>query len=971
MNYLHWFAAATITPFLFATTQFPIPASVQAQILAAPDGTNTLVNQMGSTFSITGGTQAGSNLFHSFQLFSVKSGQTANFLSNPAIANILTRVTGGHASLINGSIQVSGSNANLYLMNPAGIVFGANASLNVPGSFTATTANGIGVGNGWFNALGNHHYPALTGQPDPFAFTTMQPGAIINAGNLAVGQGQRLTLLGGIVINAGTVTAPGGTVTIAAVPGEKLVRIHQEGHLLSFDLPAETRSILSSSAMPPASLPALLTGGHLGSATDLTVENDTVRLTGSALPVTGGDVVVKTLTAQMATLSAANNLLLSESQLRTTGDLNLQAANTVMVRDSVTHPIAIQAGRHLTIQGDRGIDILALNHLQQGKPIQAGANLSLISDGVISGDTHYGSGGNFILRSLSGAIASFVSLHDPVISSNGSVLFAGNYTGPSLKVEARGDITFAGGITINAADPTAIDANGADQNLLRSGRALILRAGRSVLDNPPNVPILGFSDPTGVATGRVTVGGAIATAASPEVPLTVVITATGNVTTQAITTSQTPGEGGNISISSTNGGISTGAILARQVLDFYGGFPPEGGSVILSAPNGSITTGDLEAGFSVDGAGNRVGVNLTSQGPIQTSNIRALHSVQLNSTAGNVVVETIRTATTNFDGTEITVTTPGLFQARGTLTPNPALNNLLVRRVDIDAPGNEDIVQFLKSQGVLDANGVIVPAVNQPPGTSHPIISVDAASGRRTVVVDVRRDEIPVSILAGRGDRLPVVRIQHGGRSVDTTQTNDPLGRRFVTITGLGGSDGTQFVIGGVPVRLATFSITSDFTAPLVDDGGSIPYTGPAIRYQTFAPALFGSDQFPVDISGTAGAIATIPTVTNATFPGSLEGIVFRPATNSNPLNPISSDPVIRGNEASLAGDGSSIVNPVITSVTEQSLQRQPQKPACEGILATTSTTPPAARSPFSVTNPCGSLSDKAQILRILREDEN
>jgi filamentous hemagglutinin family protein len=970
MNYLHWFAAATITSFLFATTQLSIPASVQAQILAAPDGTNTLVNQMGSTFSITGGTQAGFNLFHSFQHFSVNPGQTANFLSNPAIANILSRVTGGHASLINGSIQVSGSNANLYLMNPAGIVFGANASLNVPGSFTATTANGIGVGNGWFNALGSHHYPALTGQPDPFAFTTMQPGAIINAGNLAVGQGQRLTLLGGIVINAGTVTAPGGTVTIAAVPGEKLVRIHQEGHLLSFDLPAETRSILSSSTMTPASLPALLTGGHLGSATDLTVENGTVRLTGSALPVTGGDVVVKTLTAQTATLSAANNLLLSESQLRTTGDLNLQAANTVMVRDRVTHPVAIQAGRHLTIQGDRGIDILALNHLQQGKPIQAGANLSLISDGVISGDTHYGSGGNFILRSLSGDIASFVSLHDPVISSNGSVLFASNYTGPSLKVEARGDITFTGGITINAADPTAIDANSADQTLLRSGRALILRAGRSVLDNPPNVPILGFNDPTGVATGRVMVGGAIATATLPEAPLTVVITATGNVTTQAITTSQTPGEGGNISISSTNGGISTGAILARQVLDFYGGFPPEGGSVILSAPNGSITTGDLEAGFSVDGAGNRVGVNLTSQGPIQTSNIRALHSVQLNSTAGNVVVETIRTATTNFDGTEITVTTPGLFQARGTFTPNPDLNNLLVRRVDIDAPGNEDIVQFLKSQGVLDANGVIVPAVNQPPGTIHPIVFVDA-SGRRTVVVDVRRDEIPVSILAGRGDRLPVVRIQHGGRSVDTTQTNDPLGRQFVTITGLGGSDGTQFVVGGVPVRLVTFSITSNFTAPLVDDRGSTPYTGPAIRYQTFAPALFGSDQFPADISGMAGAIATIPTVTNATFPGSLEGIVFRPTTNSNPLNPISSDPVIRGNEASLAGDGSSIVNPVITSVTEQSLQRQPQKPACEGILATTSTTPPETRSPFSVTNPCSSLSDEAQILRILREDGN
>jgi filamentous hemagglutinin family protein len=115
--------------------------SAQAQITSGGDG--TAISPNGSTIDITGGTQAGSNLFHNFGQFNVNAGQTANFV-DPGVQNILGRVTGGNASLINGVLQVTGGNANLYLMNPAGIVFGSGARLSVPGSFTATTANGIG-----------------------------------------------------------------------------------------------------------------------------------------------------------------------------------------------------------------------------------------------------------------------------------------------------------------------------------------------------------------------------------------------------------------------------------------------------------------------------------------------------------------------------------------------------------------------------------------------------------------------------------------------------------------------------------------------------------------------------------------------------------------------------------------------------------------------------------------------------------
>lgn len=152
--------------------------SANAQPIApASDGTNTVVTPNGNRYDISGGSLSGdkANLFHSFIQFGLSEGQTANFLTNPNIQNILGRITGGNPSLINGLIQVTGGNSNLFLMNPAGMIFGPNASLNVPGSFNATTATGIGFGNNqWFSAIGNNNWATLIGTPNSFAFTNLQ-----------------------------------------------------------------------------------------------------------------------------------------------------------------------------------------------------------------------------------------------------------------------------------------------------------------------------------------------------------------------------------------------------------------------------------------------------------------------------------------------------------------------------------------------------------------------------------------------------------------------------------------------------------------------------------------------------------------------------------------------------------------------------------------------------------------------------
>ena len=261
----------------FLVSNILISNKVFAQSIVPANDLGTKVNVAPTNaqqLNITGGIQAGANLYHSFQQFGLNQGQIANFLSNPSIQNILGRVVGGSPSVINGLIQVTGGNSNLYLLNPAGIIFGANASLNVPASFTATTANGIQIGNGWFgintsvDAIKN-----LSGNPQAFGFvanpslTNLPQGApVANAGNLSVNQSQSITLVGGLVINTGTIAAPSGKITIAAAPDGKYVKITPEGSLLSLELPVAAQQELAQRAFLVSDLPALLTGYAAGTA---------------------------------------------------------------------------------------------------------------------------------------------------------------------------------------------------------------------------------------------------------------------------------------------------------------------------------------------------------------------------------------------------------------------------------------------------------------------------------------------------------------------------------------------------------------------------------------------------------------------------------------------------------------------------------------------------------------------------------
>ncbi|MBE9119221.1 DUF4347 domain-containing protein, partial [Lusitaniella coriacea LEGE 07157] len=274
------------------------------------DGTGTTLTINGNQYNINGGTLSGdgTNLFHSFTQFGLDANQIANFLSTPQIQNILGRVIGGDPSIINGLIQVTGSNANLYLMNPAGIIFGQDATLNVPADFFATTATGIGFGNNnWFNAFGSSDYQNLIGNPSQLAFDLAQPGTIINAGDLSLAPGQNLTLIGGTVVNTGTITTQNGTINIAAVPGTSLVKISQPGSLLSLEI--EPPRDLQGNVLPFSALdlPTLLAGA--GVETVLTLNSDNSVTVGNTGVTPGNVTIAGTIQAQSVNLFAANRVL--------------------------------------------------------------------------------------------------------------------------------------------------------------------------------------------------------------------------------------------------------------------------------------------------------------------------------------------------------------------------------------------------------------------------------------------------------------------------------------------------------------------------------------------------------------------------------------------------------------------------------------------------------------------------------------
>jgi filamentous hemagglutinin family protein len=171
---------------------------------------------------IRGGAMRGANLFHSFLEFNIVSEGQVYFDPPDGIENIFSRVTGGNPSDIFGTLGVNGA-ANLFLLNPNGITFGADANLDIEGSFFATTANAIQFNNQTsFSATEPNDSSLLSIQPSAFLFNQIaaQPAASIQVveAELQVSESQNLFLVSGdILIDEGKLNAPDGRVELVGI----------------------------------------------------------------------------------------------------------------------------------------------------------------------------------------------------------------------------------------------------------------------------------------------------------------------------------------------------------------------------------------------------------------------------------------------------------------------------------------------------------------------------------------------------------------------------------------------------------------------------------------------------------------------------------------------------------------------------------------------------------------------------------
>lgn len=431
---------------------FLVLATTPASAQLIPDNTlgqeastvnNSTLIKGGNADLVNGGAQRGSNLFHSFTEFSINNGQRVYFANPSGVQNILTRVTGGNASNILGTLGVDGA-ANLFIINPNGILFGQNASLDIQGSFVGTTANAVKFGNqGIFSATNPETAPLLTIQPSALLFNQINQQASItnqsqapagikpvgeNVTGLRVPDGKSLLLVGGNVnIDGSAVRAYGGNIELAGLAAPGNIELNIAGDNLALVMPDVNRAnvLLSNGA-------ELNVRGSNGGNINIYARN--LDATGESKIRAGIDKGLGTPSSQggnivvnaTGTISLSNNSLISNT-LR--ADAFGQSGN-----------VNISTGS-LNLKNNSYVDVSTFGNGSAGSAvIQAKDNVNLIRDGGIFSSVEkgaVGNGGNIQIQ------AGSLSL----------------FEGAEINTRTYGQGS-AGGITINARDAITLDGKG-------------------------------------------------------------------------------------------------------------------------------------------------------------------------------------------------------------------------------------------------------------------------------------------------------------------------------------------------------------------------------------------------------------------------------------------------------------------------------------------------------------------------------
>ncbi len=421
--------------------------SLPANAQVIPDTTlpiNSNVATEGDNSTISGGTQAGKNLFHSFEQFSVPTGNTVYFNNAADIQNIFSRITGGSISNIDGILRANGT-ANFFLLNPNGIVFGSNARLNIGGSFLGSTASSIKFADGTqFSAKAPPSTPLLTVSV-PVGLGFGSPGEIRVQGNghnligpafspvvglnnstgLSVQPGKTLALVGGNVALEGSILrAPGGSIELGSV-SDGLVSLSStsSGWNLGYEGTTSKDIQLSQRALVDAS----------------SINSGSIQIQGSRVSLSNGSVI-----------------LLQNQGVQPGGTLSVNASESLEVRG--TDPTARIAGslRSETLGSGRAGNIaISTKHLV----LRDGGQINNLTFGIARSGSVDVKASDFV--QITGASPVNPNLFSAISAATFKAGDANDITvsTPRLSVEGGGQLsssTFGlgkgGNVTINASD---------------------------------------------------------------------------------------------------------------------------------------------------------------------------------------------------------------------------------------------------------------------------------------------------------------------------------------------------------------------------------------------------------------------------------------------------------------------------------------------------------------------------------------
>ncbi|MGB3404922.1 MAG: filamentous hemagglutinin N-terminal domain-containing protein [Microcoleaceae cyanobacterium] len=486
---------------------------------------------------IDGGAIRGSNLFHSFQEFNIDNGRGAYFSNPENISNILTRVTGSNISNIFGTLGVLG-NANLFLINPNGIVFGPNARLDVGGSFFASTADSILFENSVEFAASNPDAPPLLTINIPIglnfrenpgdivnqaALTTLEDGSPLRDNNgfltpqgLNVPQNQTLGLIGGdVLFDNGVAISPGSNIELGGLSQPGIVELNTVGAngntpILQFPSNIQQANIILTNESQ-INVRADNGGDININAGNFGMGNGSIIRAGIDAGLgfpeaQGGDVNINAQNSVIFTdpeSSIRNNI--DSNAIGNPGDININA-NSLLIEDGAflnTTTFGNSNAGNVTIQATDSVQIINStgitssvndNSVGNGGTIEINtAQLELLNGGQIVADTAaIGNAGNIIIRasefveisgtSPDGELSSsvFANVRENAIGNGGNIL-----------VETGQLRTLDGGI-INAA--TLGEGNAGNISIQASETVEILNgtgvvAGTNGLGNAGNITI--------------------------------------------------------------------------------------------------------------------------------------------------------------------------------------------------------------------------------------------------------------------------------------------------------------------------------------------------------------------------------------------------------------------------------------------------------------------------------------------------